>query len=214
MSDSFATDVLKLAVVELRSGAADPSAGAGVVASIGSLYLRSVTAELWQKTTAPDTGWVLFGGGGAGGPVGQIIEVIEASAPSGVLGNGVTYTPLVQAAADTIEFQFVAAATGNIEIALVYVMSAANAGLVELRLDRLINSDGSSPAAALSAGTPFTFTPGNDVNQHSVASSDSSELQLAVTAGDMVRGLIQRPTGGGDTHTGDFRIIQLLVRAV
>ena len=41
-------------------GTADPSAGGGVVAPIGSIYMRdnSSTGELWSKTGAADTAWL------------------------------------------------------------------------------------------------------------------------------------------------------------
>jgi hypothetical protein len=43
----------------------DPSAGAGVAANLGSLALRYTggSVQAWQKTSAPDTGWTLLGGG-------------------------------------------------------------------------------------------------------------------------------------------------------
>lgn len=40
----------------VTGGAADPSAGAGYVATVGSLYVRS-NGELWQKTGAGNTVW-------------------------------------------------------------------------------------------------------------------------------------------------------------
>ena len=62
MADNLATDTLQLAVAHVKSGTVDPSAGAGVAAPVGSIYLRDGAAgELWQKTAAPDTGWVLSG---------------------------------------------------------------------------------------------------------------------------------------------------------
>ena len=43
---------------EIRSGAADPSAGGGVAAPLGSIYLREgATGELWVKTGAAATAW-------------------------------------------------------------------------------------------------------------------------------------------------------------
>lgn len=44
-------------VIELlKTGADDPSDGAGVTATVGSLYLRT-TGQLWQKTGEADTDW-------------------------------------------------------------------------------------------------------------------------------------------------------------
>ena len=51
--------------VGIFQGSADPTGGAGEVAPIGSLYLRD-NGELYQKTSAPATGWSLFSGGGGG----------------------------------------------------------------------------------------------------------------------------------------------------
>lgn len=48
---------------------ADPSAGAGVAAVVGTLGLRTTAGSVaaWQKTTAPDTGWTELGSGGGSG---------------------------------------------------------------------------------------------------------------------------------------------------
>jgi len=46
-------------------GATDPTSGAGEVAPIGSIYIRT-TGELWQKTTAPAVGWERLSNNGAG----------------------------------------------------------------------------------------------------------------------------------------------------
>lgn len=43
--------------VNLVTGSVDPSAGAGVAASIGTLYARTTNGTIWSKTTAPNTGW-------------------------------------------------------------------------------------------------------------------------------------------------------------
>jgi hypothetical protein len=42
---------------KLFDGNADPSAGGGVAAPIGTLYLRTGTGQIWQKTGAADTAW-------------------------------------------------------------------------------------------------------------------------------------------------------------
>lgn len=44
---------------------ADPSASAGTVAPVGSLAIVKATSGLWQKTTAPDTGWALVSSSGS-----------------------------------------------------------------------------------------------------------------------------------------------------
>lgn len=61
-AQSFAFDVTG---VQQLSGAADPSAGAGVAAAIGSIYQRT-DGNLWQKTGALDTQWTVNATGGGG----------------------------------------------------------------------------------------------------------------------------------------------------
>lgn len=56
---------------ELRYGAVDPAAGAGVPAPIGSLYNRTDTGTIYSKTGAADTDWTAIGGG-AGGTVNEL----------------------------------------------------------------------------------------------------------------------------------------------
>lgn len=51
----------------LMAGAVDPSAGAGVEADEGSLYLRTDTPALYLKDGAADTDWTEVGGGGGAG---------------------------------------------------------------------------------------------------------------------------------------------------
>jgi len=56
--------------VQIIVGATDPSAGGGVAASAGSLYMRDAAAAdggaLWFKALDAATGWTLIGGGGGG----------------------------------------------------------------------------------------------------------------------------------------------------
>lgn len=60
MSKQLSIDLLGLGVVQVIQGTVDPSAGGGVVAAIGSLYVRSTTGQLWQKTGAGNTAWTQF----------------------------------------------------------------------------------------------------------------------------------------------------------
>lgn len=153
-------------------------------------------------------------GGGGSGVAGQTIEVVASTSAQSELGNGVSYIPLVQGNGDTIDFQFVAADDGDIEVVLVYRMSVANGGDVELQLSHLITSAGDDPTAATTSESAFTVTPGNDVNQHVVdGETASSTLKQTVSKGDHVYMKIQRPTGGGDSHTGDMQILAIGVRA-
>lgn len=59
MSKTLSADRVQLgtAAPEIFPGAADPSAGGGVVAVQGSLYLRTGPIQLWQKTGAAATAW-------------------------------------------------------------------------------------------------------------------------------------------------------------
>ena len=59
-------DQLRLGdTTEIRSGTVDPSAGAGVVAPVGSSYHRTTDGSLWMKTAAGDTAWTALGTGGS-----------------------------------------------------------------------------------------------------------------------------------------------------
>lgn len=51
---------------QVRSGADDPTGGAGVVAPLGSLYMRTNGSVYW-KSGAGDTAWTSIGSGGGGG---------------------------------------------------------------------------------------------------------------------------------------------------
>lgn len=54
--NSLATQI-RLNLVDLMQQAADPSAGGGIAAAIGSFYLRSGTGQAWLKTGAGNTAW-------------------------------------------------------------------------------------------------------------------------------------------------------------
>lgn len=131
--------------------------------------------------------------------------------PEAVLGNGVEYITLAKSADAWIEFQFRAASTGLVGVRALYAMSAANSGDVRLQVDQAIFSDGDDPTAALTVGTPFTVTPGNDTDLHTVSETDSLELRLAVLAGDLVRVRLTRTDHVDDTHTADMRVFQIAI---
>ncbi len=59
MSKNFSADRFVVGATDVTSGSADPTAGAGVVAPIGSLYLRD-NGTLYQKTNTGDTDWTVF----------------------------------------------------------------------------------------------------------------------------------------------------------
>jgi pectate lyase-like protein len=53
----FAATQIRLNAVDIIQSAADPSAGGGVSAAIGSFYLRSGTGQAWLKTGAGNAAW-------------------------------------------------------------------------------------------------------------------------------------------------------------
>ena len=57
MTKVLSASEILLNAVMLLDGSTDPSTGGGVVAPIGSLYLRSGTGQMWQKTGAGNTAW-------------------------------------------------------------------------------------------------------------------------------------------------------------
>lgn len=153
------------------------------------------------------TGGVLTAGQAKSAFAVESIEGAVGSADGGQYAtSGVEYLTLRQGEADTIEFQFIA--SGDFSVELVYAMSVANGGDIDLRLDSLAVADGEDSNAALATGTVTTFVPGSDTDRHTAASAN-----FAVTAqeGDLCKILIQRPDT--DTHTGDVRVTDIRVRA-
>ena len=168
-------------------------------------------------------------------PLGEMIEIFASSAASSNNGNtnadivspatsapiGWAFTPLVVGASDYVVLEFVSSYAGDIEIFVLFAMSAANTGNVALRCDVLTMrpaalgvGSGGNPATNWTPGTPGTITPGNDALFHSCASADFAGLKITgVQRGDFVQAIIQRPTAS-DTHTGDLRIYKCGVRAV
>lgn len=174
--------------------------GTVVLAAGESILLTVAASGVWTTVASKP-------GGGGGGV--QSVELIESVTPgSSFPTSGADYTPLAPGgAAPAIEWQY--GAPGNFAIDFLYSMSAANAGDVDLRLDRLVIGDGDNPDAALVAGTVTTFTPGNDTNAHLV---QNANFEITASAGDEVRFSLNRPAG--DTHPGDFRLLGIRVRAL
>jgi hypothetical protein len=77
MADPFSSDVINLGPVEMRSGAADPTAGGGVVAPLGSLYQRT-NGTVFVKSGAGATAWTILGTGNAMVPI-ETIDVAVAT---------------------------------------------------------------------------------------------------------------------------------------
>ena len=149
------------------------------------------------------------GGGGAASnaAVGEMIEVCDSSAAPSTYGNGIPFVPLRQGQADWLRVQFVAAVTGSVDVVIVYAMSAANGGGVSLQADTVNVSVGGDPAAAADVGTPALVTPGNDALLHEVIAAT-----LTVAPGSLIDCTVRRPTAD-DTHTGDMRVLGVVVRA-
>lgn len=61
MAKTFSADRISVGDADLLSGAVDPSAGAGVSAPVGSIFMRTDTGQIYTKTSAPDTGWTEAG---------------------------------------------------------------------------------------------------------------------------------------------------------
>lgn len=149
------------------------------------------------------------------GPLDVVVVAAETGAgdpiAEAVLGNGLEYINLAKSADAWIEFQFRATAIGAVGVRVLYAMSAASGGDVRLQVDLGVFGDGDDPTAALIAGTPFVVTPGNDTNLHTADETASTELRIAVAAGDLVRVRLTRTDHADDTHTADMRVLQLSV---
>lgn len=79
MSKALSVASILLNTISVLSGAADPTAGAGVIAPIGSKYWRSGTAGDYTKTGAGNAAWTLV-------PAGIYFNVVDY----GATGDGVT----------------------------------------------------------------------------------------------------------------------------
>lgn len=162
-----------------------------------------------------------FGGGGAGGSPGAPgntiaqFEFVTSVQPSYQAAGGFRYVPLTVDNDDKQEMQCVAPATGTAYVTVVYYMSAANGGNVELFLDRrVIAQSGGNPEATVTAGAEFVVTPGNDILTHAVTSSDHSSFTFSVTEGNLVYLALNRTADAEDTHTGDMRVLRAYMKVV
>jgi len=66
------------------AGTADPSAGSGVPAALGTLYERDLSGatQLWQKTGTADTSWTMIAPAGSGSMLGAS-AIAQLTAPTG-----------------------------------------------------------------------------------------------------------------------------------
>lgn len=160
------------------------------------------------------------GGGGAGadGAPGNTIaqfEFVTSTRPSYQAAGGFRYVPLVVDSDEKQEMQCIAPATGTAYVVVVYYMSAANSGNVELFLDRrVIAQSAGDPEATLTAGSEFTVTPGNDILTHAVTSSSHASFTFSVTEGNLVYLALNRTADAEDTHTGDMRVLRAYMKVV
>lgn len=127
--------------------------------------------------------------------------------------NGLRYTPLSHGSDNYFEFQWIPQYTGTASLSVMYSMSASSANNVKLRLDVLKLGNSANPTTSPTTGTSFTITPGANVLTHTLSSSDSSDLSIAVTAGNVVYCKLYRlgTDTVTDTHTGDMRILGVRV---
>lgn len=148
------------------------------------------------------------GGGGLSAGTGDIQFVTSVlGTPSVTEANGLRFNPMVKGAGEALIWSWVAGATGAVDIQIPYRMSAANGGDVYFRLDVGQFASGTDPTAALTTGTPFAITPGNDALEHTLskATAGAGALGFSVTAGNTVVCRLNRVVNALDTHTADFR---------
>jgi len=105
MSKVFAADEIRLNLVNILDGAADPSTGPGLVRNIGSLYTRTAGSPgLYQKTGAAATNWeklsqslgwrsILDFGAIADGVTDATASIQAAITEVSGLGGGVVWIP-------------------------------------------------------------------------------------------------------------------------
>lgn len=147
------------------------------------------------------------------------ISGVDTNATPNHYTNLIPYIPLtpggtIPATPDNVIGGFISKHKGNVELIVAYAMSSSNSGNVDLTFSHAALGTGGDPTAALSAETHFTLTPGSNTTVHTLDSSVAGVLSIAVSPGDYVVVKLERTIGGSDTHTGDFRILGMMARAV
>lgn len=211
--------VAKVTRLDAAAGSLTVHVRGGVTFSVIKELLGAATSELGvngQKitslgtpTAAADAATKAYVDALAAEPV----WVVYTTADGNSFANGVSYqvlpkTPSPLAAPnDYIQLQLIPNFTGNAVLTVLYAMSVANGGAVQLKVDYLVTGTGDDPSTGLTTQTAFTVTPGNDVLGHVLNAASSATLQIAVTAGKLVLIRLSRVIDGSDTHTGDFRYL-------
>ena len=144
-------------------------------------------------------------------PLGETLYVVASSETGSVYANGVNYSSLLLSANSTMDFQFSMGYSGSAALNVVYAMDASNAGNLNLKLSYVILSGGAAPTTALIAQSAFVITPGADTTCHTISSSQNPTLVLSGNRGDLIFGRFTRVSGTLDTHTGNMRILQMIM---
>ena len=141
-------------------------------------------------------------------------EFYTATNPSYQAAGGARYIPLTQGATDTLEMQCAVPKTGSASVVVIYAMSAANGGNVELYLNRRLSSSDADYDATVTSGTQFTVTPGSNTTLKALTSAASSDLAFSVTEGQLLYLKLGRTADAQDTHTGDMYVFQAYLKVV
>ncbi len=175
----------------------------------GSTATRIDTAGSFstQRYVREDGKWIPL----THAPLGDNCEIVASTGAGAAAANGVRYTPLVQGASDSIDFQGIPSFTGAAEVTVFFYMSSSNAGTVNWKLDYIQAAAAADPAAALTTQAAFTTTPGTGTTTKRIGTADSATLRFTTAYGSMFFGRLSRPAGV-DTHPGDVRILGIQLR--
>ncbi len=143
--------------------------------------------------------------------LGSTVWVADSSVSSSVFPtSNVRYVPLRNNQTDAIEFQFVSAISGSLDVYVLFAMSSSEANVVSLQFDNLELGLGSNPSTAPTLGAAFNVTPGTDVLIHSASFNESSTMRLSANVNDVVYCRLTR-SGSADSHAGDLRVLEVRV---